>query len=443
MAFNFGGTPTSTPASGFSFGAASTPATPQFGASNPVFGAASTPGLFGASSSAFSFASASAPPQSQPAATTSLFAGFSAPAFGAASSSAFGFGGASTPAFGGTAASTPAFSFNTAPSAPAFGTPGSAPAPFSGFGGAASSPFGTTSIFGGQPMQQPQTQMAPATFASGLPPQPDLAAIKELEAIREAYTAAPDNPRYRFHHLFLNVAPNPAACQKPQVVDELRWREAMQRAGGPNNLQHLWPVLAHGTKDLIARKDAQDAAIREHTERLSAAAQAARQLVRKQDTVLKERVEQVRKKHRELSLQLLRVMRKVDLLEGRFASAMGYWSSQQKGAAADLAGQLSQLEAQVAPGASGGLEERVEALAAGARMQAGGKAGTSSDLAGMQARLDPASLEQVFAVLKGHAEALAKLQDVLRRDDRDLAILSQAKADSDSAMDMTLVPTYS
>ena len=91
----------------------------------------------------------------------------------------------------------------------------------------------------------------------GLPPQPDLAAIKELEAIREAYTAAPENPRYRFHHLFLNVAPNPAACQKPQGVDELRWREAMQRAGGPNNPHHLWPVLAHGTKDLIARKDAQ------------------------------------------------------------------------------------------------------------------------------------------------------------------------------------------
>jgi hypothetical protein len=36
----------------------------------------------------------------------------------------------------------------------------------------------------------------------------------------------------------------------------------------------------------------QDAAIAEHTERLAAAAQAARQLVRKQDTVLKERVEQ-------------------------------------------------------------------------------------------------------------------------------------------------------
>ena len=61
----------------------------------------------------------------------------------------------------------------------------------------------------------------------------------------------------------------------------------------------------------------------------------------------------MRKNHRELSLQLLRVMRRVDLLEGRFASAMGFWSAQQKGAAADLARQLSHLEAQVAPGASG------------------------------------------------------------------------------------------
>lgn len=45
-------------------------------------------------------------------------------------------------------------------------------------------------------------------------------------------------------------------------------------------------------------------------------------------------------------------------------------------------------------------------------------------------------------MLKGHAEALSKLQDVLRRDDRDVAILSQAKADTDSAVDMALVPPY-
>lgn len=37
----------------------------------------------------------------------------------------------------------------------------------------------------------------------------------------------------------------------------------------------------------------QDGAIREHKERLAAAAQAVRQLARKQDTVLRERIEQV------------------------------------------------------------------------------------------------------------------------------------------------------
>ncbi len=44
---------------------------------------------------------------------------------------------------------------------------------------------------------------------------------------------------------------------------------------------------------------------------------------------------------------------------------------------------------------TGGLEQRVEALAAGARMQAGGKAGSGAELAGLEARLDPVSLEQV------------------------------------------------
>lgn len=63
---------------------------------------------------------------------------------------------------------------------------------------------------------------------------------------------------------------------------------------------------------------------------------------------------QVRRRHRELSTALLRVMRRVDLLEGRFAAANGYWSGQQqRGAAADLARQLVALEASIAPGASG------------------------------------------------------------------------------------------
>ena len=48
------------------------------------------------------------------------------------------------------------------------------------------------------------------------------------------------------------------ACRvKPLDVDELQWREALQRAGGPENPDRLWPVPAKGFKDLIARKTAQ------------------------------------------------------------------------------------------------------------------------------------------------------------------------------------------
>ena len=44
---------------------------------------------------------------------------------------------------------------------------------------------------------------------------------------------------------------------RPQVVDELKWREALQKAGGANNANRLWPVQALGPKDLLARKEAQ------------------------------------------------------------------------------------------------------------------------------------------------------------------------------------------
>lgn len=50
---------------------------------------------------------------------------------------------------------------------------------------------------------------------------------------------------------------DPAARVKPPGVDELRWRAALQRAGGPDNPDRLWPVQAIGFKDLIARKNAQ------------------------------------------------------------------------------------------------------------------------------------------------------------------------------------------
>jgi hypothetical protein len=67
-------------------------------------------------------------------------------------------------------------------------------------------------------------------------------------------------------------------------VDDLRWREALQRAGGADNPDHLWPVQASGFSDLLARKGAQDEAMAQHAQRLDALVDAARQLARKQET---------------------------------------------------------------------------------------------------------------------------------------------------------------
>ncbi len=45
--------------------------------------------------------------------------------------------------------------------------------------------------------------------------QMDLAAIRELEALRDAFVPRPGNQRFRFHYLFLNVVDDPAQRVKP------------------------------------------------------------------------------------------------------------------------------------------------------------------------------------------------------------------------------------
>ena len=44
-------------------------------------------------------------------------------------------------------------------------------------------------------------------------------------------------------------------------MDDLAWREAVQRAGGPENPDRLWPVLAAGLTDLRSREAAQVRAV--------------------------------------------------------------------------------------------------------------------------------------------------------------------------------------
>lgn len=411
------------------------PQAPSFsfgGASGSAFGAAPTPGLAKTASTPLF----GTPPTSQPAAaaapTPSLFGGSSAPAFS--------FAGPSQPAQGGSIFGAPAGAAAAPASAPAF----SFASPFGGAAPAsAPAPSATPSLFGGAPAGQ-HSALAPFSFAPaggaapggaapapGAAPHPDDSAVQEIESIKDSYMAAPGNHRYRFQYLFLNVVDNPAARVKPSGVDELAWREALRRAGGPENPDRLWPVLAEGFKGLLARKAAQDEAIGEHSERLAAVRGAVAALAARQEAVLRAQLEGIRRRHTALCQQLLRVLRYVDALEGRFAHAMGHRSATAREGLAALARQLAAVEAGVAPGSTAGLQGKVEALLAAARQRAGAAPGRP--LGDLDAGVDPASLHSAYQVLSQYAEALSKMQAVLRRAQREVGVLEDlAGADGDA-----------
>jgi hypothetical protein len=114
----------------------------------------------------------------------------------------------------------------------------------------------------------------------------------------------------------------------------------------------------------------------------------------------------------------------VDALEGRFAQAVGYRGATPRELMQRLSAQLGEIEAGLAPSAAngGGLQGKVRALAAAARLRAGapGGGGGVSDLDG---QVDPAALEQMFGILSQYGEALGKLDEVMQRDERHVSIL--------------------
>eukprot|EP00877_Chromochloris_zofingiensis_P003356 jgi/Chrzof1/13020/Cz07g16200.t1 len=472
MAFNFGqssapawgSAAASTPAPTASlFGAASTPA---FGS---AFGASSTPAFGQASAPAFGgFGAASTPAFGQ--ASTPAFGGFGAastPVFGAASTPAFGapqpsfFGASSASAFG--ASSTPAFGgsslFGAAPASNPFGASAAA----GGFGLAlattSANPFGssTSSFFPaaapqqqqqapglfGAPAAAPGTQMAPLAYSTGTPPD---SALREISQIVAAYN--PNSPSYRFRHLFLSVVDNPAQRVKPPNVDEWQWKQALKEAGGPDNPDRLWPVVANGFGDLLKRAQAQDAALKENRERLDALRDLGHKLARKQGVEIHARVLDIQQRHLELSQRLLGLARHVDGLEGRLAMFMGMRGELSRSKEAAVAAALDNVEAQLSSASSSGIQRRLDAIAAAARLRNSGavfgSAAVSSDV--VSTRLDDKSLEQLYSVLKEHVEAVRQLQELLRRDILDVEIMEESsgtrsRSGPPAGMSMAVVET--
>ncbi|KAG2433784.1 hypothetical protein HXX76_008142 [Chlamydomonas incerta] len=464
--FSFGAAPAAPPASPFGFStanaAAAAPNTaPAPGATGGLFGVSSTP----AGGFSFGTAAAAAAPAATPAFGTTAFGAAAAPK--PATGGAFSFGAATTAPAAGATAAAPAFGATTS----TFGAPAATPSlfgttPAQGFGattatqslfGAAAAPAtgsafnfssapaagtATTGLFGapaaattaanifGQPAQQPGQQanmFGAAAQLPGLDPsgltQDD--AVRALTRLAAAYT--PSSADYRFQTLFASVVERPEQRVKPAGhVDENRWRAALAAIKGPDNPQKLWPVAANGFRDLNTRSRMQAEAVAQNANRLRELQDRAAAMSRRAAGEFRSRVAALQRQHTDLSHKLLHVMRCVDALESRLALSAGYNAQQSRQQVAELGRQLGRLEEAVAPAsAAAGLERRLEAVAAAARMRAG-SAESSGGVASVN--LDERSQAQLFAVLRDHAEAVRQLQGVLKGDELDVEVLKRLVA---------------
>ncbi len=335
--------------------------------------------------------------------------------------------------FGPTTAATGAFG---APAAtPAFGA-GAASAP--AFGAGLSSGFGAG--LGGMsnaliPSQQQQQnsfafgsqQQNTTTFQGMNPTQnaqlPDDSAIRELQSIKESYVAGPNNSRFKFQYLFLNVVKDPARRVKPNDIDELQWREAMRRAGGPDNAQNLWPVPYNGFNGLLERKSAQNDAIKEHKDRLEVLQKSVAALANRHETIVRVQMDAIKARHQELSRNLLKTLRYIDALEARFSRAVGYDKSTPKIVLQKLSEELRQMESLIAANSAQGLLGRVDSVASAARVQVGSAHGAGQ--ANGRADIDAESLGQAFNIMKDYSDAIAKMDGAIHRNARDIQILME------------------
>ena len=249
---------------------------------------------------------------------------------------------------------------------------------------------------------------------------PDDSALRELQSIQESYVAAQGNSRHKFQYLFLNVVKDPAARVKPSDVDELQWRDALRRAGGPDNPYCLWPVPYNGFKGLLDRKKFQTEAMNEHKERLSDLQKRITALANRHETVLRVQMERIKESNNELSQKLLLTLRHIDALEGRFSRAIGYDTNTSLELLQKLDQELKGMESTIAINSAHGLLGRVDAMASAARVQSHSRPGSDTKVA-----VSDESLTAAFNILKDFAEAISKMQDTLHRNARDISVLSE------------------
>ncbi|XP_011013477.1 PREDICTED: nuclear pore complex protein NUP54-like isoform X2 [Populus euphratica] len=331
----------------------------------------------------------------------------------------------STPAFG-TPSSTPPS--GTPSSTPLFGTPSTPAFAAGGFG---SSLFSTPLASQTQQQQQTSLFQQPSTtgfgfqqqqkqnpFATPLqttpfpspPPPPHLStqmafvapllfslADRDIQAIVDAYKEDPGNLKYAF---------------------KIMWAESMAKLEGMEgpDRERLWPQLVQGFKDLSHRLKLQDEVIVSDAERLQMTQINIKMLQRHFQAVALPRIERMRRKERSLQRHLLRVMRIMEALEGK-----GFRLPLTK-AEAELAEKSAAIIRQL-KGSGAELSRRVQNLLTVSRVQENGiGAGGSLYIPG-STKIHEQSLADMQEVLQQQTEAIARLGNVLKRDNRDMEIM--------------------
>ena len=151
-----------------------------------------------------------------------------------------------------------------------------------------------------------QRHLASQPPASGTTLEP----VKELHDVMNAYN--PQHPEYRFKAFFYNIAQDPRQKVKIQNIDERTWHELLDKVGGEENENGLWPCRVDGFDGLYQREQAQEEELKSQEAFVNAYNQCIRQINSWKEGSYEVRRTQCERRREEHAHRVLKVMRKLE-----------------------------------------------------------------------------------------------------------------------------------
>ena len=151
-----------------------------------------------------------------------------------------------------------------------------------------------------------QRHLASQPPASGTTLEP----VKELHDVMNAYN--PQHPEYRFKAFFYNIAQDPRQKVKIQNIDERTWHELLDKVGGEENENGLWPCRVDGFDGLYQREQAQEEELKSQEAFVNAYNQCIRQINSWKEGSYEVRRTQYERRREEHAHRVLKVMRKLE-----------------------------------------------------------------------------------------------------------------------------------